>query len=83
MRTLTKKERRAVEMEIKKTNFNWEKLRIIVDHRDYGEFHTVNLTIMDDAKSQILFIPFKSAPDIKRIVTQLGRIVPVVSEAMN
>jgi hypothetical protein len=81
MRGLTKKERRAIELEIKKTEFNQEKLRIIVDHRRYKDFYTVNLTMLDNAKSQILFIPFKTEPDIKRIVEQLKRITPVVTEA--
>ena len=81
MRTLTRKERRAIELELKKTEFNQEKLRIIVDRRRYKDFYTVNLTILDNAKSQILFIPFKTEPDIKRIVEQLKRITPVVTEA--
>lgn len=81
MRTLTRKERRAIELELKKTEFNQEKLRIIVDHRRYKDFYTVNLTILDNAKSQILFIPLKTEPDIKRIVEQLKRITPVVTEA--
>lgn len=82
MRGLTKKERRALELEIKKTEFDKDKLRVIVREKQHDSFYTVAFTIMDDVRSQILFVPFKSEPDIKRIVEQLGNIAPVVTEAM-
>lgn len=82
MRGLTKKERRALELEINKTEFDKDKLRVIVREKQHDGFYTVAFTIMDDTRSQILFVPFKSAPDIKRIVKQLGNIAPVVTEAM-
>lgn len=82
MRGLTKKERRALELEIKKTDYDKDKLRIIVGAKQHEGFYTASFTIMDGEKSQILFVPFKSAPDIKRIVMQLGNIASVVTEAM-
>lgn len=74
MRTLTKKERRAVEMEIKKTNFNWEKLRIIIDCKEYDKkLWLLGLNIFDDkdGKAQRICVPFKTEPDMARIREQL------------
>lgn len=82
MRGLTKKERRAVELELNSTGYDKNKLRIIVDCKNYEGIWLVGLTIMDDAKSQRIVIPQKSAPSVDMIIKQLAKLAPTVSEVM-
>lgn len=74
MRTLTRNERRAIKMELKKSKFSLEKLRIILDCREYEKkLWLVGMDIHDDANglAQRIVVPFKSEPDMARIREQL------------
>ena len=82
MRGLTRRERRAVDAELKKTGFDMNKLRVIVDSKRYDGMSLLGLTFMDDNKSQRLCIPFKGEPDVARIIKQLDRITIEASEVM-
>ena len=74
MRTLTRNERRAIKMELKKSKFSLEKLRIIVDCRELeNKLWLVGMDIHDDKNgmSQRIVVPLKSQPDMMRIREQL------------
>ena len=74
MRTLTRNERRAIKMELKKSAFSLEKLRIILDCREYEKkLWLVGMDIHDDVNglAQRIVVPFKSEPDMARIREQL------------
>ena len=74
MRTLTRNERRAIKMELKKSKFSLEKLRIILDCREYEKkLWLVGMDIHDDVNglAQRIVVPFKSEPDMARIREQL------------
>ena len=87
MRTLTRNERRALKMELKKSKFSLEKLRIILDCREYEKkLWLVGMDIHDDVNglAQRIVIPFKTEPDMARIREQLEKypasvfLVPVM-----
>lgn len=87
MRTLTRNERRAIKMELKKSKFSLEKLRIILDCREYEKkLWLVGMDIHDDKNgmSQRIVVPFKTEPDMARIREQLEKypasvfLVPVM-----
>jgi hypothetical protein len=74
MRTLTRNERRAIKLEIKKSKFSFEKLRIIIDCKEYEKkLWLLGLNIFDDKNgmSQRICVPFKTEPDMARIREQL------------
>lgn len=74
MRTLTRNERRAIKLELKKSKFSLEKLRIILDCREYEKkLWLVGMDIHDDVNglAQRICVPFKSEPDMARIREQL------------
>ena len=74
MRTLTRNERRAIKMELKKSKFSLEKLRIILDCREYEKkLWLVGMDIHDDVNglAQRICVPFKTEPDMARIREQL------------
>ena len=74
MRTLTRNERRAIKMELKKSKFSLEKLRIILDCREYEKkLWLVGMDIHDDVNglAQRIVVPFKTEPDMARIREQL------------
>ena len=90
MRTLTRNEKRAVKLEIRKSKFSFEKLRIILDYKEYeNKLWLVGMNIFDDKNgiSQRICIPFKTAPDMERIKEQLETLpakvffIPVIFEA--
>lgn len=87
MRTLTRNERRAIKMELKKSKFSLEKLRIILDCREYEKkLWLVGMDIHDDVNglAQRIVVPFKTEPDMARIREQLEKypasvfLVPVM-----
>ena len=80
MRGLTKKERRAIERELKP--LEKERLRLIVDSAPREGFWVVRITAMDDKNSMTLAMPLKDEPDIEKVRKQLGRKATSVSEAM-
>lgn len=74
MRTLTRNERRAIKLELKKSKFSLEKLRIILDCREYEKkLWLVGMDIHDDVNglAQRIVVPFKTEPDMARIREQL------------
>lgn len=74
MRTLTRNERRAIKLELRKSKFSFEKLRIIVDCRELeNKLWLVGMDIHDDKNgiSQRIVVPLKSQPDMIRIREQL------------
>lgn len=74
MRTLTRNERRAIKLELRKSKFSFEKLRIIVDCRELeNKLWLVGMDIHDDKNgmSQRIVVPLKSQPDMMRIREQL------------
>ena len=74
MRTLTRNERRAIKLELRKSKFSFEKLRIIVDCRELeNKLWLVGMDIHDDVNglAQRIVVPFKSEPDMARIREQL------------
>lgn len=73
MRTMTRNERRAIKMELKRSKFSFDKLRIILDCSKRERFYLVGMNIFDDAngKSQRICVPFKTEPDMARIREQL------------
>ena len=76
MRTLTRNERRAIKMELKKSKFSLEKLRIILDCREYEKkLWLVGMDIHDDVNglAQRIVVPFKTEPDMARIREQLEK----------
>lgn len=90
MRTLTRNERRAIKLELRKSKFSFEKLRIIIDCKVYDKkLWLLGLNIFDDkdGKSQRICIPIKTEPDMERIKEQLETLpakvffIPVIFEA--
>lgn len=76
MRTLTRNERRAIKMELKKSKFSLEKLRIILDCREYEKkLWLVGMDIHDDVNglAQRIVVPLKTEPDMARIREQLEK----------
>lgn len=74
MRTLTRNERRAIKLELRKSKFSFEKLRIIIDCRELeNKLWLVGMDIHDDKNgmSQRIVVPLKSRPDMMRIREQL------------
>ena len=74
MRSLTRNEKRAVKLEIRKSKFSFERLRIILDCKEYeNKLWLVGMNIFDDKNgiSQRICIPFKTEPDMERIKEQL------------
>ena len=74
MRTLTRNERRAIKLELRKSKFSFEKLRIIIDCRELeNKLWLVGMDIHDDVNglAQRIVVPFKSEPDMARIREQL------------
>lgn len=74
MRTLTRNERRAIKLELRKSKFSFEKLRILIDCRELeNKLWLVGMDIHDDknGKSQRIVVPLKSQPDMMRIREQL------------
>ena len=74
MRTLTRNERRAIKLELRKSKFSFEKLRILIDCKEYDKkLWLLGLNVFDDkdGKSQRICVPFKSQPDMMRIREQL------------
>ena len=74
MRTLTRNERRAIKLELRKSKFSFEKLRIIIDCRELeNKLWLVGMDIHDDKNgmSQRICVPFKTEPDMARIREQL------------
>ena len=77
MRTLTRNERRAIKLELRKSKFSFEKLRIIIDCRELeNKLWLVGMDIHDDKNgiSQRIVVPLKSQPDMMRIREQLETI---------
>ena len=69
MRGLTKNERRAIKLELRKGEFN-----ILIDCKEYDKkLWLLGLNIFDDkdGKSQRICVPFKTEPDMARIREQL------------
>lgn len=90
MRTLTRNERRALKLEIRKSKFSFDMLRIIVDCKLYDKkLYLLGMNIYDDknGKSQRICIPMKTAPDMERIKEQLETLpakvffIPAIFEA--
>lgn len=90
MRTLTRNERRAIKLELRKSKFSFEKLRIIIDCKEYDKkLWLLGLNIFDDKNgiSQRICVPFKTEPDMARIKEQLENypakvfFIPVIFEA--
>ena len=49
MRTLTRNERRAIKLELRKSKFSFEKLRILIDCKEYDKkLWLLGLIIFDD-----------------------------------
>lgn len=74
MRTLTRNERRAIKLELRKSKFSFDKLRIIVDCRELeNKLWLVGMDIHDDVNglAQRIVVPFKTEPDMARIREQL------------
>lgn len=74
MRTLTRNERRAIKLELRKSKFSFEKLRILIDCKEYDKkLWLLGLNIFDDkdGKSQRICVPFKTEPDMMHIREQL------------
>lgn len=74
MRTLTRNERRAIKLELRKSKFSFEKLRILIDCKEYDKkLWLLGLNIFDDkdGKAQRICVPFKTEPDMARIREQL------------
>ena len=74
MRTLTRNERRAIKLELRKSKFSFEKLRILIDCKVYDKkLWLVGMDIHDDVNglAQRIVVPFKSEPDMARIREQL------------
>lgn len=74
MRTLTRNERRAIKLELRKSKFSFEKLRILIDCRELkNKLWLVGMDIHDDKNgiSQRIVVPLKSQPDMMRIREQL------------
>ena len=74
MRGLTKNERRAIKLELRKSEFSFDKLRILIDCKEYDKkLWLLGLNIFDDVNglSQRICIPFKTEPDMARIREQL------------
>lgn len=74
MRTLTRNERRAIKLELRKSKFSFDKLRIIVDCKEYDKkLWLLGLNVFDDKNgiSQRICVPFKTEPDMARIKEQL------------
>lgn len=81
MRTLTRNERRAIKLELRKSKFSFEKLRIIIDCKEYDKkLWLLGLNIFDDkdGKSQRICVPFKNDPDMERIKEQLENMPATV-----
>ena len=90
MRTLTRNERRAIKLELRKSKFSFEKLRIIIDCKEYEKkLWLLGLNFFDDKDgiSQRICVPFKTEPDMARIKEQLENypasvyLAPVMMEA--
>ena len=90
MRTLTRNERRALKLEIRRSEFSFDMLRVIVDCRLYDKkLYLLGMDIHDDknGKSQRICIPMKTEPDMERIKEQLETLpakvffIPVIFEA--
>lgn len=78
MRGLTRNERRAIKMELKKSKFSFDKLRVIIDSETQESsngnlWYLVGMDIHDDANglAQRIVVPFKTEPDMARIREQL------------
>lgn len=81
MRTLTRNERRAIKLELRKSKFSFEKLRIIIDCKEYDKkLWLLGLNIFDDkdGKAQRICVPFKTEPDMARIREQLENMPATV-----
>ena len=90
MRTLTRNERRALKLEIRKSKFSFDMLRIVVGCKLYDKkLYLLGMDIYDDknGKSQRICMPMKTAPDMERIKEQLETLpakvffIPVIFEA--
>ena len=74
MRILTRNERRALKLEIRKSKFSFDMLRVIVDCKLYDKrLYLLGMDIHDDKNgmSQRIVVPLKSQPDMMRIREQL------------
>lgn len=74
MRTLTRNERRALKLEIRKSKFSFDMLRVIVDCKLYDKrLYLLGMDIHDDKNgiAQRICIPMKTEPDMERIKEQL------------
>jgi len=80
MRTMTRNERRAIKMELKRSKFSFDKLRIILDCSKRERFYLVGMNIFDDVNglSQRICVPFKNDPDMERIKEQLENMPATV-----
>lgn len=81
MRTLTRNERRAIKLELRKSKFSFEKLRILIDCKEYDKkLWLLGLNIFDDkdGKAQRICVPFKTEPDMERIKEQLENMPATV-----
>ena len=74
MRKLTKKELRAIVLEVKKSGFDLEKTYVIVDAFSKEGWHGLGLTFMDGKKSMRVVMPLRSKPTLDEITKQLGRV---------
>ena len=81
MRGLTRNERRAIKMELKKSKFSFDKLRVIIDSETQESsngslWYLVGMDIHDDINGycQRIVIPLKDEPDITKLKEQMEKM---------
>ena len=74
MRKLTRKELRAIVLEVRKAGFDLEKTYVIVDTFDKDNWYGLGLNFLDGKKSMRVIMPLKVKPTLAEITKQLGRV---------
>ena len=74
MRKLTRKELRAIVLEVRKAGFDLEKTYVIVDTFGKDNWYGLGLNFLDGKKSMRVIMPLKVKPTLTEITRQLGRV---------
>lgn len=74
MRKLTRKELRAIVLEVRKSGFELSKTYVLIDTFTRDGWYGLGLNFLDGKKSMRVVMPLKNKPTLDEVAKQLGRV---------
>ena len=74
MRKLTRKELRAIVLEVRKAGFELSKTYVLIDTFTRDGWYGLGLNFLDGKKSMRIVMPLKNKPTLDEVTKQLGKV---------